>query len=145
MLFPVALELNLTVPLLLRKSPNVETNEPPTVINPDGSVVEPLVKVIVLVDVALVSTNDHVPPPVPAKVILYAFEPLSFIVCVFIALNLRVPLFAVNEPPLLANEPFTSRVEDGSVTVPCVMVVLCELVALFEPNDHEPEPLNARS
>ena len=54
------------------------------------------------------------------------------------------PLLCVNEPPLFTNELPTTRVPDGSVTAPEVIVKLRDDVAKVSRKDHEPEPLKVR-
>ena len=83
---PSDVELKVTVPALEANAPPLFVKEPPTEKVPDGKVVVPATNVIFLAAVALVSMKDHV-PPAPAKVILYALEPLSRTVCAEVPLR----------------------------------------------------------
>ena len=65
--FPELLELKSTEPLLCTNVPPVEVKLPPTVVVPTGRLTEPADTVKLLVEVAKLLGNDHVPPD-PLKV-----------------------------------------------------------------------------
>ena len=86
MLLPKVVALKVTVPPLEANIPEDAMRDPPTENVPAGKVVVPATNVMFFTAVALVSMNDH-EPPAPAKVILYALEPLRRTVCADVPLK----------------------------------------------------------